>query len=80
FLLFCPQLVPLDPQRAFTEEQRLAIFRKYDGTCQIGGERVRWGEFHADHIVPFSKGGKTTIANAQLLCPKHNLEKSAATT
>ncbi|MBI2851144.1 MAG: DUF262 domain-containing protein [Chloroflexi bacterium] len=78
FLLSCPDLLPLDPQRIFTEEQRLAIFRKYDGICPVGGEKVKWGEFHADHIVPFSKGGKTTVANGQHLCPKHNLEKAAS--
>lgn len=79
FLLYYPKLELLDAQRAFTEEQRATIFRKYNGICQIGGEKVRWGEFHADHITPFSKGGKTTVANGQLLCPKHNLEKAAAT-
>ncbi|MDD5038351.1 MAG: HNH endonuclease signature motif containing protein, partial [Dehalococcoidales bacterium] len=79
FLLYCPDLEPLDPQRTFTEEQRLAIFRKYNGICQIGGEKVKWGEFHTDHIKPFSKGGKTTVENGQLLCPKHNLEKSKTT-
>mgnify|MGYP006168211357 CR=1 FL=1 len=29
-----------------------------------------------DHIVPFSKGGKTTFRNLQLLCRTHNRMKS----
>tara|TARA_B100001758_G_C18360882_1_gene585652 strand:+ start:271 stop:1521 length:1251 start_codon:yes stop_codon:yes gene_type:complete len=29
-----------------------------------------------DHIVPFSRGGKTTYRNLQLLCQKHNRMKS----
>ena len=30
--------------------------------------------FSIDHIKPHSKGGRTKLKNAQLLCPKHNLE------
>lgn len=28
-----------------------------------------------DHIIPISKGGKTTVENGQTLCQKCNLEK-----
>ena len=33
-------------------------------------------ELHVDHIVPWSKGGETTIDNLQTLCSKCNLGKS----
>ena len=33
-------------------------------------------ELHIDHIVPWSKGGKTTIENLQTLCSKCNIGKS----
>ena len=33
-------------------------------------------ELHVDHIVPWSKGGETTIENLQTLCSKCNLGKS----
>lgn len=78
FLLYRPELEPLEPQRAFTEEQRITIFRKYNGICQSCGTEIKWDEFHADHVIPFSKGGKTTVANGQLLCAKCNLAKAAA--
>ena len=29
-----------------------------------------------DHIIPYSRGGLTTLNNLQLLCRKHNLKKS----
>ena len=78
FLLYYPELEPLDPRRAFTSEQRLTIFRKYEHpVCQACGKEVKWDEFHADHMVPFSKGGKTTVANGQLLCASCNIAKSA---
>lgn len=46
-----------------------------------GGKCVTCGatdELHFDHILPFSKGGTSLSAdNVQLLCARHNLEKSA---
>ena len=35
--------------------------------------------FHADHIWPFSKGGKTLTSNGQALCPRCNTEKGSKT-
>lgn len=77
FLLYYPDLEPLDAQRAFTEQQRMTIFRKYNGVCQNCKKEIKWEEFQADHIVPFTKGGKTTVANGQLLCTSCNIAKGA---
>lgn len=77
FLLFMPDLPPLDPKRAFTEEQRVAIYRRNSGTCQMCGTKVGWENFHADHIIPHTCGGKTTVENGQTLCARCNLSKGA---
>jgi hypothetical protein len=74
-------LVPLDQQRIFTPEQRLAIFRRDNGICQArlkcGGVECHWDHWHADHKVAWSKGGKTTVDNGQVTCIECNLAKSA---
>ncbi len=76
-----PDLSPLDPQRIFSQEQRLAIFRRDDGTCQVKmkcrGVKCHWDHWHADHKVAWSNGGKTTVENGQVACVECNLAKSA---
>jgi superfamily II DNA or RNA helicase len=44
------------------------------GRCKNCGQPLM-GSFHADHIKPFSRGGKTITANGQALCPNCNLLK-----
>jgi hypothetical protein len=78
-----PNLVPLDNQRRiFTEEQRLAIYRRDNGTCQVKlrctGEKCEWNNWHADHRIPWSAGGKTIVENGQVACPDCNLAKRAS--
>ena len=80
-LLSIPGLKLLDDQRQFDYYQRLAIFRKHEGNCANPDSnnecsiKCEWDNFHADHIVPWSAGGKTTVSNGQLLCPNCNLRK-----
>ena len=76
-----PDLTPLDPQRSFTHEQRLAIFRRDTGVCKVklkcDGQKCNWDRWHADHKVAWSNGGKTTVENGQVSCIDCNLAKSA---
>lgn len=67
---------PKDPYRLFNKEQRRIIWYLSDGRCKQCHKKLTITNFHIDHITPHSKGGKTNLKNAQLLCPKHNLEKS----
>ncbi len=79
-----PDLTLLDNRRQFTEEQRITIYRRFDGKCTNPEQDpdcvvdCDWGNWHADHIIPHSRGGPTSVANGQLLCPPCNLKKAAA--
>lgn len=72
-----PDIKTKDPKRAFDETQRRVIYRKYNGHCQICNKKCDWDNYHADHIVPWSRGGTSTVDNGQLLCPECNLKKGA---
>ena len=64
--------------RQFSMRQRRALYQAAGGECEQCGEEL--GEdWHADHVVPYSKGGATTIENGQALCPTCNLSKSDQT-
>jgi HNH endonuclease len=62
--------------RAFTERDRRAAYERQKGICPMCGEHFELAEMHADHIVPWSKGGHTTPENCQMLCRDDNLRKS----
>lgn len=38
---------------------------------------VSRADWHFDHIIPYSKGGKSILSNCQILCTRCNLEKSS---
>ena len=72
-----------DTNRAFSELQRILIYREGKGLCQQclredvpeKEARVSWSKYQADHVLPHSKGGETIISNGELLCATHNLSK-----
>lgn len=70
-----------DPQRRFSGADRAAIMARAGGRCEfhglIGGRCSATDRLQADHIHPHSRGGSTTVGNGQVLCARHNREKSA---
>ena len=53
---------------------KVAVWKRDGGKCVICGSK---DNLHFDHILPFSKGGASiTPENVQLLCMRHNLQKS----
>lgn len=62
--------------RTFSESQKRVAFEKQKGICKKCGKHFEIEEMHADHITPWSKGGKTIPENCQLLCAECNRRKS----
>lgn len=62
--------------RLFTLAQKEEAFKK-DQTCPECGQKIQTiDDAHMDHVVPFSKGGKTELSNAALTHRYCNLAKS----
>jgi len=80
------ELIEKDEKRAFTELERIIIYRKGKGFCQQclrdekpeNEAKVSWSDYQADHVIPHAKGGKTILSNAELLCSYHNQSKGAS--
>ena len=67
--------------RAFTDNERRTLYERQHGfcpMCKAEGKDIKWNfeDMHADHKIPWSKGGHTTLENGQMLCREHNLQKS----
>lgn len=52
-----------------------AHVRDHGCVCLRCGKRRRRADLHVDHIIPLSKGGRTSTHNAQVLCKTCNLAK-----
>jgi 5-methylcytosine-specific restriction endonuclease McrA len=72
-----------DSQRVVSEADRIRVYRRDNGLCQIclaNGRseeeaRVPWSDYDADHVLPHSKGGPTTVENMQVTHRECNLTK-----
>ena len=77
-----PDIHLKDNQRLFAHEQRLAIFRRDQGICQLkikcNGEKCQWDNWEADHKKPWSEGGETIVANGQVACLACNAAKGSS--
>ncbi|MFC1947102.1 HNH endonuclease [Chloroflexota bacterium] len=63
----------LEHNRIIPPQVKLAVWKRDKGKCVICGKAEN---LHFDHIIPYSKGGSSLVAeNIQLLCAQHNLEK-----
>ena len=65
-------------QRLFTDRERFQILKRDRFRCKLCGASPATNptvELEVDHIIPFSKGGPTTIENGQTLCHRCNRHK-----
>lgn len=66
-----------DTQRYYTDSQRSVIYIRDKGLCGICDGFVTLRTYHADHIKPWSKGGRTSVSNAQVAHAKCNQSKGS---
>ena len=67
-----------DEQRGFTAEQRRIIWNSSTNRrCSYPGCKhvLSWEDFTIDHIKPHSRGGRSDLENAALMCREHNSKK-----
>ncbi len=77
FLIDIPDLTPKDTVRIFSSEQRVAIYYKDRGICQICQYKIAQDDdYEADHILAHSKWWLTVVSNGQVLCKTCNIKKS----
>ena len=62
--------------RAFSPKMARTAYERQKGICPKCGKHFEIEEMQADHITPWSKGGKTIAENCQMLCADCNRRKS----
>ena len=62
--------------RAFTEQQKIEMYERQNRKCKIRNLEYDIEDMHADHIIPWSEGGKTNIDNGQMIHKDENRRKS----
>lgn len=62
--------------RAFTDKQKREAYERQKGICTACQKYFELPEMEADHITPWSQGGKTIASNCQMLCKHCNRVKS----
>jgi len=62
--------------RKFTESTKREAYERQGGVCAGCNGPFEIEKMEGDHIVSWSKGGKTIAANCQMLCLNCNREKS----
>lgn len=62
--------------RGFPEKIKQEQYKHQAGICPHCSHTFAYHEMDGDHIVPWSKGGRTDAANCQMLCKTCNANKS----
>lgn len=73
----CPRTEAGLSIRAFEERVKSQKYEEQQGRCAKCGQAFAQEEMEADHITPWSQGGKTVPENCQMLCRECNRRKGA---
>ena len=61
--------------RQFDDDEKRAAYEAQKGMCPVCKKHFDFEEMEGDHIVPWSRGGKTVPENLQMLCRRCNALK-----
>jgi 5-methylcytosine-specific restriction endonuclease McrA len=61
--------------RAPGAKLKVQVLMRDGNKCRLCGATLTGDDIHFDHIIPWSKGGETTLENLQVLCREHNMAK-----
>ena len=62
--------------RAFTDNQKREAYERQMGICANCKQHFEIEQMEGDHIIPWSRGGKTVSENCQMLCSDCNSRKT----
>jgi len=81
-LLGCYTVTGLDGKRFFTKDDKKILYERLTAgatrgkkLCSGCGKEFAFDDFEIDHRTPWSRGGRTAIDNAELLCKRCNASK-----
>lgn len=68
-------LIKHKTKREPNDRLKVRVLMRDGNRCQICGVKCNDGihKIHFDHIIPWSKGGETTLDNLRVLCADCNL-------
>ena len=66
-----------DPRRHFSRQDVWRSWHVQGCICKLCGRAIPFDLMVGDHIVPWSRGGPTTLENLQALCGSCNLRKGS---
>lgn len=62
-------------KRTFSNSDKRIAYERQNGICPKCGKHHEFEEMDGDHIIPWWRGGKTTLDNLQMLCKPCNSGK-----
>src|SRR5580698_4388239 len=70
--------IQLDPRRMFSRDEVWRAWQRQDRICNHCRRAIPFDLMHGDHVIPWSRGGPTTMVNLQALCGSCNLRKGSS--
>lgn len=67
--------IECDGKRLFSDDDKSTLYKRSQKCAEANCQITNYKELEVDHVEPWSKGGRTIIDNAKLLCKSHNASK-----